>query len=287
MSQSRVSQSTLPPLDLAKLRQVLGQSPIGHTIHYQASVPSTMPIAHELARQPATASGTLVVTDEQTAGRGRGERRWETPPGTALLVSVILKEAHLRLPPAQLPMVAGLAVLEAIAGLDPRLASQVWLKWPNDVLLGAEGAQAGKVAGILIETAFQQGELHYAVLGMGINVNQARHELPPVAPPTPEPASIRLALGRVVDRTDLLIGLCQVLAARLMDEPAAVFQAWQERLVTLGQTVGVYTRGLDQEPTLVGQAVGVTPQGELVVMDRTGQRHTFSAGDVSIRRAEK
>ena len=78
-------------LDITYLTQQQHNAVVGHTIDYHHSIPSTMPLAHQLATQAATRSGTLVVADEQTAGRGRLDRRWEAPPGQALLVSIILK----------------------------------------------------------------------------------------------------------------------------------------------------------------------------------------------------
>jgi BirA family biotin operon repressor/biotin-[acetyl-CoA-carboxylase] ligase len=131
--------------------------------------------------------GAVAVADEQTAGRGRLGRRWEAPAGTALLCSVLLK------PPAQqnaaeLSLVAGVAVADA---LERTLGLAVQIKWPNDVMLRRE-----KVAGILAEA--RDGAV---VLGIGVNVNQTRDQLPPGA------GSLRTATGREWDRVQLLESL--------------------------------------------------------------------------------
>ncbi len=138
---------------------------------------------------PDDSEGTLVATDEQTAGRGRLGRRWEAPPGTSILASLLLVppvEAA-RLP--ELSLVVGRAVaraIELVTGLEPVL------KFPNDVLVGDR-----KIVGILAEAT--EGRV---IVGVGVNVNQLAHELPQevVTPPT----SLRVELGRPVSRAALL-----------------------------------------------------------------------------------
>ena len=109
--------------------------------------------------------GAIVVADHQTAGRGRLGRRWEAPPGTAILCSVLLKPPASRNAP-ELALVAGVAVADTI---ERALGLAVQLKWPNDVML-----RRGKVAGILAE--MRDGAV---ILGIGLNVNQTREEVPP------------------------------------------------------------------------------------------------------------
>jgi BirA family biotin operon repressor/biotin-[acetyl-CoA-carboxylase] ligase len=133
--------------------------------------------------------GAVAVAEEQTAGRGRLGRTWEAPAGTSVLVSIVLLPAvqAARLP--ELSLVAGGAVMEAIAdvtGIEPTI------KFPNDVLIAGR-----KIAGILAESS--EGRV---VLGIGVNVNQTREQLPPDA--QTEPTSLRVELGAPVDRAQLL-----------------------------------------------------------------------------------
>lgn len=269
-------------LDLKRLTTQLHNCPVGHTIHYHRQVASTMPLAHDLAAQPETRSGALVVAEEQMAGRGRHERRWDAPAGQALLLSVILK------PPwgvetGQLPMAVGVAVVEALERFDSRLVGRVGLKWPNDVLLGQSREAAGKVAGILIENVYVGAGLGYAILGIGINVNQSAEMLPPRQAGAPPPISMRLLLDQAadqpLDRTTLLIALCEALdeATRLR---SAVFAAWRTRLWTLGTAVTVVERG---SVLCQGWAIDVAPDGSLLVEESSGVQQRFAAGDVSIR----
>lgn len=132
--------------------------------------------------------GAVAVTDHQTGGRGRMGRRWEAPPGTALLASVLLRPPTERSLP-ELSLVAALAVAETIE-LATNLAAQV--KWPNDVMVNRR-----KVAGILSELS--EGVV---VVGIGINVNQARDGLP--ADASTPPASLRTLTGTTHDRSALL-----------------------------------------------------------------------------------
>ncbi len=242
-----------------------------------------MPLAHKAAANPDVASGTIVVAEEQTAGRGRLQRRWQTPYGQALLISVILKPPPLHLPPECLPMLAGIAVTRTVEDFAPSLADTVQIKWPNDILAGAEPETAAKVAGILIEAAYHHNEIVYAILGIGINANQAAADLPPSPAGAPAPTSLRLILGQPVDRTQLLIQLCRQLAAALTLCKSELYTAWRKRLLTLGRDVVVQFPSQPDQVSFAGRAVDVTSQGELVVQTTTGERRRVNAGDVSIR----
>jgi BirA family transcriptional regulator, biotin operon repressor / biotin---[acetyl-CoA-carboxylase] ligase len=273
-----------PILDLTFIRDQLAHSPIGHTLYYHTSVPSTMPIAAELARDPNTPSGSIVVAEEQTSGRGRQGRSWHAPYAGALLVSMILKPPQCQLPATTLTMLAGNALLAAVAAVVPDLEPDLQLKWPNDLVLGADPASARKIAGILAESSLQpDGSMAYAILGIGVNANQQANDLPRIAPPTPRPTSLRVATGKLVDRSYLLVELCEQLAAGLTLPPAEIYRRWKARVSTLGQPVAVYPHSLEQKASLTGRAIDIQEDGAIIIEDATGTRHTFHAADVSIR----
>lgn len=271
-------------LDLSQLQTRLRDLPVGHTIDYHATIASTMPRAHALATEAEVSGGTLVLADVQSAGRGRLDRHWESPAGLALLVSVILKAPLLPATPALLPMMAGVAVVRAMTTVVPSTFGHTWLKWPNDVLLGSTPEEAAKVAGILIESTWAGGGLQSAILGIGVNANQLAGDLPTVPANTPLPGSLRLFAGAPVRRDDLLVALCTELSTLLSPAMAAttIYTDWREMLATLGRAVTVTRHGGGSAP-LAGRAVDVTPAGELVVEDAAGTRHSFAAGDVSLR----
>ncbi len=272
-------------LNIAVAQSTLAASPIGHLIDYHPSLPTTMQPARMLAMDAAIPSGVLVTTEEQTQGRGRLERSWEAPFGRGLLSTTVLKTPHLPADAGQLPMIAGLAVVDALENVAPELAGVVWLKWPNDVLI-VRGDETGKVAGILAESSYRGDAMLYALLGIGINVNQRRAELPPVPPDHPQPISLFTALGRDVDRTALLIELCRALAVHV--DPTGIQRTlvhadWRARLHTLGRPVTVIRQTGADAGRITGVAVDALATGELIVEDETGLRHAFTAGDVSLR----
>jgi BirA family transcriptional regulator, biotin operon repressor / biotin---[acetyl-CoA-carboxylase] ligase len=238
-------------------------------------VPTTMARAAELGDAGAP-EGATVVAEEQTAGRGRLGRPWVAPPGTALLVSVLLRPA---LAPSDLWLVASLAgvslvdaVGELAAGAPrrPRAA----LKWPNDLLLDGR-----KAAGLLAEAGVHGGRLSWVALGMGANVNQSPADFPPEVAGTA--TSLALATGAPVDRAALLGAWARRFEAgyrRLAEgETGPVLAAYRNRLETLG--LEVRADRLAGGP-VVGTAVDLAPSGNLVVLTGSGARVEVAAADV-------
>lgn len=272
-------------LDLAYVAHALAHELVGHTVEFHASVPSTMPLARRLAMDPSVRSGAVVFAEEQTDGRGRLTRRWEAPYGQGLLLTVALKPPLLPTESAHLPMLAGVAIVDAMVDVAPALAGSVGLKWPNDVLLGVETPSMGKVAGILIEATFSGPSIEYALLGLGINVNQDSTMLPPAAKGGMPAASVSQHLGHHVDRAALAIALCQRLGQHLVacghDGGEQLYLEWIRRLTTIGLQVTVCMT--ENGIALNGTAVNADRSGNLVVVDGEGQRHVFAAGDVTLQ----
>ena len=203
---------------------------------------------------------TVAVADHQSAGRGRRGRRWEAPPGTALHVSVALRPPPDR-PPQELTLVGALAAADAV-----ELASDLFVqvKWPNDVMLNRR-----KVAGVL-------GELRHGlvVLGIGINVNQTREELPPE--PRQPAGSLRTITGREHDRDEILSSLL----ARLEHH----YDGWLEGgLAALFADIGArdFLRGRRiSVDGLHGTAVGIDRAGRLE-LEVDGERRFVESGEVA------
>jgi BirA family biotin operon repressor/biotin-[acetyl-CoA-carboxylase] ligase len=226
------------------------------------SIDSTNRYLLDEARSGASA-GVVAVADHQTAGRGRRGRSWLAPPGSSLLVSVLLRPA---LPAARvhlLTMAAGVSVceaVEAVAGFTPAL------KWPNDVVVDSR-----KLAGLLAESEIgADGEARAVVVGAGVNV-----EWPALPPELADTATAcNLVAGRPVDREALLDALLGRLAVRTaaLDDVVADYRSL---LSTLGRRVRVETAG----GVLTGRAVDVGTAGELLVDDGT-TTIAVHAGDV-------
>jgi len=252
---------------------------LGRAYRYSPAVDSTnkqMKAWAAAGTSPAP-HGAVWLADYQSAGRGRLDRRWDAPPGTALLLSVLLRPAGWPAGRgAWLTMLAGLAAAEAIEDVTGRPAR---LKWPNDVLLG-EGETWRKAGGLLLDAALDaNGGLEMAILGIGLNVNIPAGALPPAATPA---TSLLVELGRPVARPALLAALLARLEGRYAAADAGQSPAedWAARLVTLGRTVDVTAAG---RAPLAGTAEGVDEWGRLLVRDATGQLHTVAAGDVTLR----
>ncbi|WP_270886406.1 biotin--[acetyl-CoA-carboxylase] ligase [Pedococcus sp. 5OH_020] len=207
----------------------------------------------------------VVVTDHQQAGRGRMGRTWVTPPHTSVTLSVLLPAPALRR--GWMPLVTGLAVRDGIAEVAS-LASG--LKWPNDVLLPADDER--KVCGILCEL-----QPNGVVVGLGINVDQTREELP-----VDTATSLRLAGAPEVRREDLVVAVLTHLArwhAQLQGGPATragVQEAYREACLTIGRDVELHVTG---GPPRLAHAVGVDDEGRLVVAGAAGE-YAVAAGDV-------
>ena len=204
--------------------------------------------------------GALVVADHQTAGRGRLGRTWEAPPGTAILCSLLLKPPEHRSAP-ELSLVAGIAVADA---LERATGLAVQLKWPNDVML-----RRRKVAGCLAE--LRDGAV---VLGIGLNVNQTRDELPANA------GSLRTLTGRPWDRETLLALLLEDLRGRYSDWLAggldAVYDGLGPRDFLRGRRVTVNGTS--------GVAAMIDRQGRLEIDVDHGDVVTVESGEVLYER---
>ncbi len=239
------------------------------------------PSTHALMREAALAGaveGTAMVADEQTAGRGRLDRSWSAPPGTAILMSWVWRPTSV--PAAAwgwLPLLVGVAVSEAVqhaAGVP------IALKWPNDVLANAVGpdSRSGKVAGVLAERVETRAG-PAAVVGVGINVAQRAEQLP-----VDSATSLRLAGAPTVSRAAVLTDVLTVLARRYRAWVAAdgdgdlcgLATDYLRACSTVGQSVSVSLPG---ERSLTGRAEGLAPDGRLIVVNDQG-RHVVGAGDV-------
>lgn len=204
----------------------------------------------QLLLDPSLEEGATAVCDQQTAGRGRLGRRWEAPPGTALLLSVLLRPPSERRV-AELSLVGGVAAAEAVERAT-NLAAQI--KWPNDVMLNRR-----KVAGVLAEASDSA-----VVLGIGLNVNQTRDQLPGGA--NVMPASLLTVDGVSRERAPIL--------ADLLGALERAYDRWRD-----GGLDAIYD-GLGARDFLRGRRVTVDGRsGYGVAIDRSGRLEVEIAGE--------
>jgi BirA family transcriptional regulator, biotin operon repressor / biotin---[acetyl-CoA-carboxylase] ligase len=243
--------------------------PIGE-VRYFESIGSTNDEALAWAAKGAP-DLSLVIADEQTAGRGRLNRKWFTPKGTALALSLIVRPfGH-----APLSRTVGLAALSiADSLLKHGLTPQI--KWPNDILLNGR-----KAAGILIETVWSGADVDSLVIGMGINVS--RESVPPPEHLQFPATSIEEQLGHSIDRDELLRDILSAfLVRRLQIDTDGFLQAWQGLLAFRGEQVQVRSNHEDQR---MGELLGLESDGSLCLRDEQGRRIIVHFGDVSLRPA--
>ena len=179
------------------LRPLLRGTMFDAQLHHFYKIGSTNTAAMSAASE-GSPEGTVLLAEEQTAGRGRGANTWQSPRSTGIYCSAVLRPT---LPPSEvlvLSLMAGLAVQAAIGQTDSRV--QADLKWPNDVLIGGK-----KVCGILTEMNAEATRVRYVVVGIGINVNQASF------PKELQATSLRLATGSEWSRVELLAALLKSL----------------------------------------------------------------------------
>ncbi|MFB6071076.1 MAG: biotin--[acetyl-CoA-carboxylase] ligase [Halanaeroarchaeum sp.] len=231
-----------------------------YEVEYHESVPST----NALARERATAGdpNVVILADEQTGGRGRRDREWNSPSGGVWLSIALAPD----LPPARVPLLtlaAAVAVTEAVRDRGVEAA----IKWPNDVVVPGGGDRGGaKLAGILTEMEGESARVSWVVVGVGVNANVEAASLPATA------TSVQVEVGRIDRRT-----LVQDVLERFADlsaRPGDVLPAWCEHAVTLGQRVRIDAGG----EVFEGDAVDVTATGALVV-SVDGENRTVHAGD--------
>jgi len=250
-------------------------------------IDSTNIRAMQLARMGA-GEGTVVLTDSQTAGKGRLGRRWVDVSGCNVLSSTVLRPSF---PPYLLVMLASLAVVDAISETCDVVAT---IKWPNDVLVGNR-----KVAGILIETSHDHNGQLIAIMGIGVNVNgyplqKSADEIETSQDeylPGTQATTLETESGYTVSREALIASLLQHIESSYLalqqeaQETVATAQGsisrlvreqWRNQLSTLGRPIQVRQGNM----LLSGVAEDVNDDGELLLRDHSGNRVTISWGDI-------
>lgn len=214
--------------------------------------------------------GLVVIADRQIAGKGRMGRQWESPGGVNLYASVILRPSILPFEAPKLTFLSAVAVCRAIKKCTDL---QPTVKWPNDVLLGG-----AKVAGLLNEMSSETDQVHYVVLGIGVNLNMRSEQFPDDLryPAT----SLAIAAGEPVSRLvftrTLLQEIDSLYQIYLEHGSTAIFAAWTELCDLTGKSVQVDCNNLLIEGTMVG----LGDDGALLVRTPAGKIENVYAGDV-------
>ena len=244
---------------------------MGRQIRYFSRIDSTNQYAKRIAEEGAP-DGTLIIADEQTAGKGRSGRTWVTPPAEAIAFTLLLRP---KLSPDRISMVTlvmGLAVTNAVNSLYGVSAG---IKWPNDVVI-----KGRKLCGILTEMSAEVRQVNYIVIGVGINANLTSfpEEIREIA------TSLKLELGRDINRAELIARVMAEFERLYAEFEAqgdlgAVMQEYNELCLNAGSKVRV----LDPNGAYTGTSRGINSMGELLVETEDGKMQEVYAGEVSVR----
>lgn len=256
-------------IDREKILSGLTTKEFGRTIFSFDVLDSTNSYAKNLTKTDAP-HGSLVITEEQTAGRGRLQRTWSAEKGKNLLFSIILYPDFNYEKIALLPFAGSLAVLDAIETVTGLSAT---CKWPNDVLIGNK-----KVCGMLLESMAGISVGEKIILGIGVNVNQS--EFP--SDLTAKATSLILESGREVDRAVLIRAILEEIENRyrqLSFFPARhLMNDWKLRALLFGKHITV----MEHEFSYAAIALDVADDGSLIIETDDGQKKNIFAGDVSL-----
>ena len=251
------------------LRKRLRGNLFGRRIYHFFKTDSTNRVALELghAGEP---EGAVVLAEEQTAGRGRAGRSWHSERATGLYLTVLLRPP---LSPAQTPLLTLLAGLSARAAIEAQTGQAPDLKWPNDLLLSGR-----KVGGILTEMHAEPGMVRFVIVGIGLNVNQAKFpsELSNIA------TSLRIETGRQESRLELLVRLLRQFESdynRFLQQGAASVIDQFSGVSSFAK--GKRVRITNGKESFLGTTAGLTSEGLLQVKREDGQIATVISGDVA------
>ena len=250
------------------IRPELGENEIGHRIVHYFRTDSTNDVALKLAAQGA-AHGTVILAEEQTAGRGRLGRSWYSEKSSGIYASIILRPP---LAPAAAPvltLMTGVATQQAVSSTT---GLPVDIRWPNDLLLNGK-----KVCGILTEMSAELDRLHAVVLGIGLNVNH--REMPPALKEIA--TSLRMEGRKSYSRAQILVAMLKELERKyrlLLDEgSAAITRAWTAASTyAKGKRIRVHS-GVGE---FLATTLGLEPSGALRVRREDGREESLVAGEI-------
>ncbi len=246
---------------------------VGRQIHAYRSVKSTNDLATQLAENGAP-EGTIVIAEQQTRGRGRFGRNWHSEPGNGIYLSLVLRP---NLPPDKAPalsIMTAVALADTLAGYLP---DRVWIKWPNDLLIGRKRLR--KTAGILTELSAEQKKIHHVVIGVGINVNHGIDDFPEDIKPIA--TSLRRALRKKVSRVELLQKLLVNLEREYNSYLKHGLKKAHKRVRAYSSLIGHSIKLASGKNITEGKVVDIDLDGRLV-LEIDGECRPVIAGEVTV-----
>lgn len=259
-------------LTVGEVQTYLESERFGHTMYVYDAVDSTQIVAHDLAKNGAP-DGTVVIAEEQLAGKGRMARQWESAKGKGIWMTIIVRPDVLPHMAAQFTLVVAVAVTNAMKSLYKNFEPQI--KWPNDILIDGK-----KCTGILTEMIAETDRVQALLIGIGINANHNAsdfsEELQSIA------TSLCIEEGEAINRSALIAKILFYLEMYadlyVKNGFAPIKEMWEKASCTIGQRVEVTTLREKFE----GIASGINDDGVLQVELATGEIRPIYSGDIKI-----
>ncbi|GAS82653.1 biotin--[acetyl-CoA-carboxylase] ligase [Paenibacillus amylolyticus] len=257
-------------IDATALQLALDTTVFGRKAVLLTSTLSTQGDVLKLAEQ-GQAEGAVVIAEEQTGGRGRFGRKWFSPPGKGIWMSVLLRpDVPLQHTP-QLTLLTGVAVCRAVRACT---GADAGIKWPNDLLIDGR-----KVCGILLESTVEDHEVRFCIAGIGVDVNFDPEDYPEDL--TTIATSLKMETGQPVDRTKLTAAILtelEQLYFLYQKEGFGVISAlWEALSVSMNREITV----TNPHGVIEGKAIGLDPSGALVVEKHDGEHTLVISGEIS------
>jgi BirA family biotin operon repressor/biotin-[acetyl-CoA-carboxylase] ligase len=264
--------STPDILTFEEIKNFLNTEYIGKNIIYYDSIGSTNSKAKELA-EVGQEHGTVIVSEEQTLGRGRLGRNWVSPKHKGIWMSIILRPNIITENISQITLLGAAAVHKAIM----KMGIETSIKWPNDIVLNSK-----KICGILTEMSGEVDHINYLVMGIGINVNLKKEDLPEDLKDIA--TSLALESGKYIDRKLLLahvLNIFEELYSEFVEKGSIkeTIDICRENSMLIGQEIQLVNRG----KITIAKAIDISEQGELVIENCNGIIEYIVSGEVSVR----
>ena len=262
------------PYGRLAIQSELSGSAFGHDLKFLQETDSTNQVLKKMAAQNAP-EGTVVISEMQSAGRGRRGRAWWSSPNRGIWMSILLRPNLHPSSVQTLTLAASLAVMQA---LKPFKIDGMGIKWPNDILINGK-----KVCGILTELSAEAEKVDWVIIGIGLNVNHSEADFPDDISSVATSLRMNVTKNALLDRS--------VIAANIIDElekvyrcflekgPAWVVHEWKKYNITLGKRIKI----INQQGEVNAEAIDITEEGRLIVRDENGNKLELYSGEISIR----
>lgn len=258
-------------LSKAEIESLISSRWAGREVFYYDEADSTN-IRAKSAGETGGSHGALFVADEQTAGKGRRGRAWESPSGSSIYMTILLRP---KISPVKAPMLTLVMALSVADGIRQVTGLDTLIKWPNDIVLNQK-----KVCGILTEMSTEIDYINYVVIGVGINVNQ--ESFPDIIRDTA--TSLKAETGRSFRRSEIIAAVMERFEKYYetflkTEDLSGIQETYNNILANRDKDVRVLEPGNEYD----AHAIGINEKGELIIKTPDGTKKNIFAGEVSVR----